>query len=251
MEVVMPRPAGNSRYTPPKSFEDRGIGRQSALRNKVMGLGSANLGDSPTARRAQNETFDRMERISAFDRDVAPGVSSRTGRGVGTGGRIVSGQGSTTTPVRIRPRPTNPSRLPVSTRPRPGTALEPYRGGVPAVPNRMPVPVGGGGTGRIPATMGPRRSPLALPSGPTGTPVSVRRRPPMGPDASGGDLPGRADAPTNPRSSGGGMGGKGLRNMSSRTKLMMGAGALVLGAAAYSGRRGDGTSSGRSGMTRY
>jgi hypothetical protein len=77
----------------------------------------------------------------------------------------------------------------------------------------------------------------------------VGRRPPMGPDASGGDLPGRADAPRNPRGSGGIM--RGLRNMSSRNKLMMGGGALVLGAAAYSGRRGDGTSSGRSGMTRY
>jgi hypothetical protein len=76
---------------------------------------------------------------------------------------------------------------------------------------------------------------------------------PISPTGSGGGTPPGTNAPppTNPRSSGGGMGGKGLRNMSSRTKLMMGAGALVLGAAAYSGRRGDGTSSGRSGMTRY
>jgi hypothetical protein len=82
-----------------------------------------------------------------------------------------------------------------------------------------------------------------------GTPRGRAPRGPMGPDASGGGLPGRADAPRNPRGSGGIM--RGLRNMSSRNKLMMGGGALVLGAAAYSGRRGDGTSSGRSGMTRY
>lgn len=76
---------------------------------------------------------------------------------------------------------------------------------------------------------------------------------PVSPIGSGGDMPSRTGAPpvTNARSTGGRMGGKGLRNMSSRNKLMIGAGALVLGAAAYSGRRGDGTSSGRSGMTRY
>jgi hypothetical protein len=58
-----------------------------------------------------------------------------------------------------------------------------------------------------------------------------------------------APPPPKPRSTGGKI--RGLGNMSSRSKLAVGAGALVLGAAAYGGRRGEGTSSGRSGMTRY
>jgi hypothetical protein len=75
--------------------------------------------------------------------------------------------------------------------------------------------------------------------------------PPVSPTGSGGTMPPGTSAPPpkKPKSSGGIL--RGLQNMSSRNKLMMGGGALVLGAAAYSGRRGDGTSSGRSGMTRY
>lgn len=83
------------------------------------------------------------------------------------------------------------------------------------------------------------------------TPLSPPVRTPMGPTATGGGMPSGTSAPPprSPRSSGGTM--RRFGNMSSRNKLMIGAGALVLGAAAYSGRKGDGTSSGRSGMTRY
>lgn len=83
---------------------------------------------------------------------------------------------------------------------------------------------------------------------PTG---SYNKPGPMSLRASGGGMPSGAGAPppVKPKGSGGLI--RGLGNMSSRNKIMMGAGALVLGAAAYSGRRGNGTSSGRSGMTRY
>lgn len=87
-------PAKNSRYTPPKSRAQKTPGRDAALKNMVMGLGAGNMGDSQTARNAQNAAFDRMERIRAFDENVAPGLSSRTGRPPGARGRIVPGLGS-------------------------------------------------------------------------------------------------------------------------------------------------------------
>jgi hypothetical protein len=73
----------------------------------------------------------------------------------------------------------------------------------------------------------------------------------VNPNGSGGRMPPGTNAPPpkKPRASGGIL--RFMENMSSKKKLMVGGGALVLGAAAYSGRRGDGTSSGRSGMTRY
>jgi hypothetical protein len=88
-------------------------------------------------------------------------------------------------------------------------------------------------------------------AGPTRRPPKPSPRGPMSPTGSGSSTPPGTSAPPpkNPKGSGGIL--RGLQNMSSRNKLMMGGGALVLGAAAYSGRRGDGTSSGRSGMTRY
>ena len=85
---------GNSRYTPPKPRALKTPARDAALKNKVMGLGALNTGDSPTARRAQNAAFDQMERIRAYDQNVAPGLSSRTGRAPGMQGRMVPGLGS-------------------------------------------------------------------------------------------------------------------------------------------------------------
>jgi len=84
----------NSRYTPPKPRSAKTPARNGALNNMVMGLGAGNMGDSPTARRAQNAAFDKMERIRAFDQNVAPGLSPRSGRPPGTTGRIVPGMGS-------------------------------------------------------------------------------------------------------------------------------------------------------------
>ena len=85
---------GNSRYTPPKPRALKTPARDAALKNKVMGLGALNTGDSPTARAAQNAAFDQMERVRAFDQNVAPGLSSRTGRAPGMQGRMVPGLGS-------------------------------------------------------------------------------------------------------------------------------------------------------------
>lgn len=85
---------GNSRYTPPKPRALKTPARDAALKNKVMGLGALNTGNSPTARTAQNAAFDQMERVRAFDQNVAPGLSSRSGRAPGMQGRIVPGLGS-------------------------------------------------------------------------------------------------------------------------------------------------------------
>jgi hypothetical protein len=84
----------NSRYTPPKPRSAKTPARDGALKNMVMGLGAGNMGDSPTARRAQDAAFDKMERIRAYDQNVAPGISSRSGRPHGMQGRIVPGMGS-------------------------------------------------------------------------------------------------------------------------------------------------------------
>ena len=86
--------ARNSRYTPRQPQAAKSAARRGALGNMVMGLGAGNMGDSPTARRAQNAAFDQMERIRAFDANVAPGLSSRSGRAPGATGRIVPGMGS-------------------------------------------------------------------------------------------------------------------------------------------------------------
>jgi len=77
---------GNSRYTPPKSRDQKTPGRQRALKNKAMGLGAGNMGTSATARNAQNAALDRMERIRAFD-------ANQTGRATPKV-RMVAGAGS-------------------------------------------------------------------------------------------------------------------------------------------------------------
>jgi hypothetical protein len=131
------------------------------------------------------------------------------------------------------PRSGGPSAMVTGTASRAGSAS---RGGI---PGGAPSNINLGNMGQV------NRNPFNTFGGRTsGTP-------PVSPTGSGGRMPPGTSAPPprNPRGSGGII--RGMKNMSSRNKLMMGAGALVLGAAAYSGRRGDGTSSGRSGMTRY
>lgn len=61
-------PAGrSSRYTPPKSVGQKTLARQGALQNMVMDLGAGSMGTSKYALHKQNQAFDKMERIRAFD----------------------------------------------------------------------------------------------------------------------------------------------------------------------------------------
>lgn len=71
----------SSRYTPPKSFGQKSVARQGALRNNIMGLGAGNMGDSPYARMMQNRAFDQMERVRAFDQNVPVASGPRLGPG--------------------------------------------------------------------------------------------------------------------------------------------------------------------------
>lgn len=290
----------NSRYTPPKPRSMKTPGRDAALKNMVMGLGAGNMGTSQTAINAQNAAFDQMERIRAFDEGVAPGISSRTGRAIGTRGVIVPGLGSGgytgPDPSVLRAPASNgygslmskgqaaavarktqsgamarasrsggmatqtrglgpaalgqraPLALPAAgqsmaspagtgygsivtrgdvqrnmdglaarARNRPGTALELYRGGPPAVV---------GGSQNTPAV-----------------PVSVRRRPTVTPPRPSTTL----DEPI--RRAGGAI--EQAAKKSRGRGLLIGAGAAVIAGLAYSGRRGEGSSGGRAGSTRY
>jgi hypothetical protein len=237
-------PGRNSRYTPPTPLAQKSAGRQGAISNKVLGLGAANLGDSPTARRAQNKAFEKNERINAFD-------ANRTGRATPKV-RMVPGQGSTTTPVRIKPRPINPNRLPV-----------PMGGGSMGGGSNLPARVGGNLPARINSRtpMNPSRNlPATRTSGPR--PINLgdinhtpQRRLMLGTGKTttkGPTDPGLA-AKTTPRSTGGlgdGVAG-GASKMRNGRGLLIGMGAAVVAGLAYAGRRDDGTSSGRSSAYRY
>ena len=62
-------------------------------------------------------------------------------------------------------------------------------------------------------------------------------------------VPGPIHGP--PRPMGGNNVSKGLGAIKNKGRLAMGLGAAVVGGLAYSGRRGEGSSGGRTGMTRY
>jgi hypothetical protein len=280
-------------------------GRDAALKNKVMGLGAGNMGTSQTAVNAQNAAFDQMERIRAFDADQAANPRGRTGRAMGTRGRIVPGLGSGgytgADPSSLRAPASNgygslmtrgqagamgrasqsgrmgrvpmggmatqtrgfgpaalgqraPLALPAAgqsmaspagtgygsivtrgdvqrnmdglaarARNRPGTALELYRGGPPAVMR---------GSQNAPVS----RPPLALPAGPGGA------GPGPGPTIRPPTTPNPAIRESLERS--------GKRGFSKRG-LLIGAGAAVVAGLAYSGRRGEGSSGGRTSPYRY
>ena len=121
----------------------------------------------------------------------------------------------------------NMDGLAARARNRPGTALELYRGGPPAVVR---------GSQNAPIT--PRRGPLAL--GP-GSPPSAGPGPTIRPPGGGGG-PGGAIRESLERS-----GKKGF----SKRGLLIGAGAAVVAGLAYSGRRGEGSSGGRTSPYRY
>lgn len=249
-------PGKNSRYTPPTPLAQKSAARQGAISNKVLGLGAANLGDSPTARRAQNKAFEKNERMNAFD-------ANRTGRSTPKV-RMVPGQGSTTTPVRIKPRPINPNRLPV-----------PMGGGSMGGGSNLPARVGGNLPARINSRtpMNPSRNLPARASGmgPTSGPRPInagninhtpqRRlmlgtgktttKSPIDPGVGGGGGKGAGAA----GGSTGGAGDGAARGLANKMKngrgLLIGMGAAVVAGLAYAGRRDDGTSSGRSSAYRY
>jgi len=240
-------PGKNSRYTPPTPLAQKSAARQGAISNKVLGLGAANLGDSPTARRAQNKAFEKNERINAFD-------ANRTGRSTPKV-RMVPGQGSTTTPVRIKPRPINPNRLPV-----------PMGGGSMGGGSNLPARVGGNLPARINSRtpMSPSRNlPATRTSGPR--PINVgnidhtpQRRLMLGTGKTTTKSPidpgvGGKGAGAAAGSTGGAGDGaaRGLSRMKNGRGLLIGMGAAVVAGLAYAGRRDDGTSSGRSSAYRY
>jgi hypothetical protein len=237
-------PGKNSRYTPPTPLAQKSAGRQGAISNKVLGLGAANLGDSPTARRAQNKAFEKNERINAFD-------ANRTGRATPKV-RMVPGQGSTTTPVRIKPRPINPNRLPV-----------PMGGGSMGGGSNLPARVGGNLPARINSRtpMNPARNlPATRTSGPRPINLGDINHTPQrrlmlgtGKTTTKGPTDPRSAAKTTARSTGGlgDSAGDAASKMRNGRGLLIGMGAAVVAGLAYAGRRDDGTSSGRSSAYRY
>jgi hypothetical protein len=240
-------PGKNSRYTPPTPLAQKSAGRQGAIANKVLGLGAANLGDSPTARRAQNKAFEKNERINAFD-------ANRTGRATPKV-RMVPGQGSTTTPVRIKSRPINPDRLPVpmSSGPRGAGSNLPARRNLPATT--------GGRTPMNPSRNLPARaSGMGSTSGPRPINVGNINHTPQrqlmlgtGRTTTKGPTDPVSAAKTTTRSTGGlgdGVAG-GASKMRNGRGLLIGMGAAVVAGLAYAGRRDNGTSSGRSSAYRY
>lgn len=78
----------NSRYTPPGSMAGRSAGRQGAERNIALGLGAGNMGDSATARRAQDLAFERSKMAADFDRRRA--ISASRPQSMGQAGAVRS-----------------------------------------------------------------------------------------------------------------------------------------------------------------
>jgi hypothetical protein len=78
------------------------------------------------------------------------------------------------------------------------------------------------------------------------------RRPSVTPGSSrGGANAGITAPPPDPSSMAGNNAKKGFNAIKGKGKIAMGLGAAVVGGLAYSGRRGEGSSGGRTGMTRY
>lgn len=122
------------------------------------------------------------------------------------------------------------------------TALERYRGGPPATPPRAAI--GGGALERY------RGGPPAVMRGSQNVPVI-----PSGPSGPGGTGPMGPGRTTTPPPGGGGPVREALeRNKKkgfSKKGFLIGAGAAVVAGLAYSGRRGEGSSGGRTSQYRY